>query len=335
MSLHINPGLSTTAVKSAAYTAGIGERVLCDTDASMDSDTFTAATSDVLTFSSYTPADGDEFALTSSGTLPAGLSLATRYFAINSSSNTCKLSLTRGGSAVDITGTGSGTHTATLYSFPIRLPASPNTDAVVEVVLITDHATNTVLIDRNGNNVGGGTDTEYIRLVQENESVLFWYVGGNCGWKVYRDLNLSSGTMVNGSAQTIATSSTTYLEFDTTSEAHGVTASTSDNGIYVRRAGNYNLNVYISTSFGESGWTTGEELWVSPVVNGTTQQWGLMSTGSASAQASIGSVAPAVLAAGDFIRARTYQTSGGNWDTGTTALEQPRLHVTEFPNHPG
>jgi hypothetical protein len=76
--------------------------------------TFTADSStDVITFSGYTPANDDTFFMSNSGgALPAGLSAGVLYYAINSSSNTCKLSTTSGGVAVDITTNGTGTQTA-------------------------------------------------------------------------------------------------------------------------------------------------------------------------------------------------------------------------------
>lgn len=72
---------------------------------------FTAATSDVCTVSGRTFTNGDRVRVRNSGgALPTGLSAETDYFVIESSTNTFKLSTTSGGSAVDITGTGSGTH---------------------------------------------------------------------------------------------------------------------------------------------------------------------------------------------------------------------------------
>ncbi len=76
---------------------------------------FTADTSaDVITWSNRTPADDETYALTNSGgisgALPAGLALATTYYTINSTGQTCQLATSSGGSAVDITDTGTGTH---------------------------------------------------------------------------------------------------------------------------------------------------------------------------------------------------------------------------------
>jgi uncharacterized phiE125 gp8 family phage protein len=75
---------------------------------------FTAATSDVCTVSGRTYTNGDKVRVWNSGgssrALPTGLSADTDYYVVEVSGSTCKLSLTEGGVAVDITGTGTGTH---------------------------------------------------------------------------------------------------------------------------------------------------------------------------------------------------------------------------------
>lgn len=66
---------------------------------------------DVLTFTGYEPTNGETFRLTNSGGLcPGGLSESIPYYVINASGSTCKLSLTEGGAAVDVTSAGSGLH---------------------------------------------------------------------------------------------------------------------------------------------------------------------------------------------------------------------------------
>lgn len=80
--------------------------------------TFTAATDDVLTFgAAHNLATGALVRVASTTTLPAGLSAGTDYYAIRVSSTTIKLATTRvladAGTAVDITDTGTGTHTLT------------------------------------------------------------------------------------------------------------------------------------------------------------------------------------------------------------------------------
>lgn len=74
---------------------------------------FTAATSDVITVSdaALVPATGDPVYLSTSDTLPSPLEGFVKYYAVNISGATFKLSLTSAGSAMDITDIGTGTHT--------------------------------------------------------------------------------------------------------------------------------------------------------------------------------------------------------------------------------
>lgn len=76
--------------------------------------TFTAnASTDTLTASDHQLADGARVRLTTTGTLPAGLSTGTDYYVIERTGDTFQLAATEGGSAIDVTDTGSGTHTVT------------------------------------------------------------------------------------------------------------------------------------------------------------------------------------------------------------------------------
>jgi hypothetical protein len=80
--------------------------------ASLPLKSFTAAVTDICTYTrgAHGLVNGDTIALVSSGVLPAGLDTTTIYFIINATATTFKVSLTSGGSAVDITDTGTGTH---------------------------------------------------------------------------------------------------------------------------------------------------------------------------------------------------------------------------------
>ena len=70
---------------------------------------FTAvAATDVITSNSHGLSDGDAVFVHSFGTLPGGLSAGTVYYVRDSTTNTFKLAATSGGSAIDITSTGSG-----------------------------------------------------------------------------------------------------------------------------------------------------------------------------------------------------------------------------------
>lgn len=81
--------------------------------------TFTVVntTTDTATITAHGQSTGSLGQLTSSGTLPTGLSLATNYFIIVVDANTVKFATSlvnaQAGTAVDITGAGSGTQTFT------------------------------------------------------------------------------------------------------------------------------------------------------------------------------------------------------------------------------
>jgi len=79
----------------------------------LSTQTYTAATTDVLTLSTPLPND-TVIQVFTTNTQPGGLLLNTDYYVINSSGSTCKLSLTSGGAAVDITSIGTGTQTLSL-----------------------------------------------------------------------------------------------------------------------------------------------------------------------------------------------------------------------------
>lgn len=83
------------------------------------------AATDVITCTAHNQKIGDIVQFTTTGTLPAGLSLATNYYVLTvPDANSLTVSATNGGTVVDITDTGSGTHTMN------RSPAVPElTDA--------------------------------------------------------------------------------------------------------------------------------------------------------------------------------------------------------------
>ena len=85
---------------------------------------FTAATTDICTSVAHGFLDTNQVTLQLvSGTLPGGLSEGVTYFIRDKTADTFKLALTSGGTAVDITGTGSGVFTiAPLLTF--RVPDS-------------------------------------------------------------------------------------------------------------------------------------------------------------------------------------------------------------------
>jgi hypothetical protein len=73
--------------------------------------TFTVnASTDVVTSNAHGLVDGMIIQVSSTTTLPDPLAADTDYYIISATTNTFKVSTTRGGSAVDLTDTGTGTH---------------------------------------------------------------------------------------------------------------------------------------------------------------------------------------------------------------------------------
>lgn len=81
--------------------------------------TFTAATTDICSATAHGFQTGDRVRLTTTTTLPAGLAAATTYYVIRLGADTFKLASSdanaTAGTAVDVTDTGTGTHTVTGY----------------------------------------------------------------------------------------------------------------------------------------------------------------------------------------------------------------------------
>lgn len=67
-------------------------------------------TTDYLTSTAHGLSNGDRIMVYSSTTLPASLASSTVYFVINKTADTFQVSLTSGGSAVNLTDNGTGTH---------------------------------------------------------------------------------------------------------------------------------------------------------------------------------------------------------------------------------
>lgn len=91
--------------------SGAGSITSVETTAGVDEEVFIAT--EYLSIPSHGFLEGLCVRATTTGTLPAGLSLATDYFVKIVDSDTIQLSATQGGSAVNLTDTGTGVHTLT------------------------------------------------------------------------------------------------------------------------------------------------------------------------------------------------------------------------------
>ncbi len=229
--------------KTACFTAAVGEFYRVDLN-TPPTETFTAATSDVLTFATLNPIDGQIFRVASSTTLPAGLTAATTYYAVSSSGHTCKLSLTKGGTPVDITSTGTGTHTAT-FSIVVTFPASPSVGDRFGYLLARSNTIYDLFPDRNSSNLMGGTDPESYNLYIQGESLVWTYdsTSSGCGWYLTRDGDgrmAGFATMYRTSNQTV--NGVTKITSLSTVNDRGGLADTTNNRVNIRRTGKYSVD---------------------------------------------------------------------------------------------
>jgi len=107
----LTTGLSLTAASTASNAAsgevaasnGYARQLFGRTIASITSNTITTSADHGLV-------NDNRVNLITTNTLPTGLALATEYFVIGATATTLQLSATQGGSAISITGSGTGTH---------------------------------------------------------------------------------------------------------------------------------------------------------------------------------------------------------------------------------
>jgi hypothetical protein len=81
--------------------------------------TITIASPGVITWTGNQLANGQQVTLSTTGLLPTGLSPGVAYYVVGVTANTFNLALTSGGTAINTTGTQSGTHTAYLVATEI------------------------------------------------------------------------------------------------------------------------------------------------------------------------------------------------------------------------
>jgi hypothetical protein len=107
----LTTGLSLTAASTASNAAS-GEVASSNGYArQLFGVTISSITSNTITTSyAHNKVNDNRIHLITTNTLPTGTALATEYFVIGATSTTLQISATQGGSAVTITGSGTGTH---------------------------------------------------------------------------------------------------------------------------------------------------------------------------------------------------------------------------------
>jgi len=111
---HASTGAATNPALKNADDSGAGSITSAETTEGVDENVFIAT--DYIAIESHGFLEGLLVRGTTTDTLPAGLSLATDYFVKIIDANTIQLSATQGGTAVNLTDTGTGVHTLAVES---------------------------------------------------------------------------------------------------------------------------------------------------------------------------------------------------------------------------
>lgn len=101
--------------------------------------TVTIASPGVVTLTSHGFAANQEVELTTTGALPTGLAIRTKYFVRNPTANTFELSATSGGASINTSGSQSGTHTCWAIRDSKTLTSS-------QIMNTTDNSTSGVIV---------------------------------------------------------------------------------------------------------------------------------------------------------------------------------------------
>lgn len=103
--------LSGSAAQPATPILPNNSAPFCELFLALGSVTISIGSPAVITFTAHGLANGREVYLQTTGALPTGFVVNTRYFVVNAAANTFQLAPSVGGSAISTSGTQSGTHT--------------------------------------------------------------------------------------------------------------------------------------------------------------------------------------------------------------------------------
>lgn len=101
-----NSGI-TILTNTPVYLVGVGSASV----SAVSSAGLVTEASDTINITSHGLTDGTQVSYSSTGSAIGGLTSGNKYFVVSSATNSFKLSLTSGGSAINLTDDGTGTHT--------------------------------------------------------------------------------------------------------------------------------------------------------------------------------------------------------------------------------
>jgi hypothetical protein len=105
--------LTVSGAGNANYNTGTATATVSAVDSTVKSTvTISNASPGVVTWTGHTLVDDDPVILTTTGSLPTGLTAGRVYFVTNAATDTFEVALTPGGASINTSSAGSGTHTA-------------------------------------------------------------------------------------------------------------------------------------------------------------------------------------------------------------------------------
>jgi len=243
----INPKSSTSVSSVSGGSTGIFMASTTAVTATISAGTpaqFTVASSvDV-------PANGTQITLNTTGVLPTGLSQNVIYYVINASTTTFNVSLTSGGSAVNTTLAGSGTHSFELLS-------TTGSIEMAGIVNLANGGTGLASITPNAIMVGNGSGALQLVRPDTNNNVLTSTAGAT----------ITAGAFVTGVQYTIVSPGTT-------------------NFTLIGAANNNAGTVFVATGQGSGNGTASINTWTSAANNKLTSGTSVATTSGTSVSVS-------------------------------------------------
>lgn len=135
--------------------------------------TITIASPGVVTYGGNSLPDGTAIVLTSTGSLPTGLTIGTVYYVVNSSGSSFQLAATAGGAAITTTGAQSGTHYISSRGIPVTsLAGASDVPTAVNITMVSDTSRFTLAFGCN--DIGSTQIDPMLVRWSDQESVTNW-----------------------------------------------------------------------------------------------------------------------------------------------------------------
>jgi len=134
--------------------------------------TVSIASPGVLTLG-FAPVDGLAITLETTGALPTGLSVGTVYYVVNTAGFTCSLATTYGGTAINTSGSQSGTHSVSQRGIPLTaLPGASDVPIIHNLLQISD--TSRFVLVFGTNELGTTTYDPLLIRWSDQENAAVW-----------------------------------------------------------------------------------------------------------------------------------------------------------------